>query len=275
MESISLTKQHQTEADQKRQKEVASAGPIPEHIAVIMDGNGRWAERRGSVRIMGHKAGVDSVRDITEASAQLGVRYLTLFAFSTENWGRPGDEVRALFRLLVSTLRKETEILHRNNIRLTTIGQIDRFPSECRREIERAEALTRDNDRMQLILALSYSGRWDITEAVRSIAESVKRSELNPDSIDENVIKARLSTAGIPDPDLIVRTSGEFRVSNFLLWQLAYSELFVSETCWPEFRRDELYRAILSYQKRERRYGKLNGNVRKNLAGNGVKHITS
>lgn len=275
MESFSLTKKNQSEADKKKQAEVQQAGSIPKHIAIIMDGNGRWAQGRGNIRIFGHKAGIDSVRDITEACGQLGVSYLTLYAFSTENWGRPSKEVNALLKILVSTLRKEAENLYKNNIRLFTIGQIERFPEECQQELSEAIDLTRENDRMQLCLALSYSGRWDITEAVKRIAERVKNGEIEPDEINDELIGEHLSTADIPDPDLIIRTSGEFRMSNFLLWQLAYSELYITQTYWPDFRRDELYEAILSFQKRDRRYGKLKNGYSKYTSDQSVKHIIS
>ena len=256
MKNISLTNKEQGSADKEKQADLSGMGELPEHIAIIMDGNGRWAQRRGNMRAFGHKAGVDSVRDITEACAQLGVKYLTLYAFSTENWGRPKKEVNALMRLLVRSLRKEAENLNENNIKLATIGQIDRFPDACRRELTEAAELTKENDRLHLCLALSYSGRWDITEAFKKIAEQVRRNELDPEDIDDQLISAHLSTAEIPDPDLIIRTSGEYRISNFLLWQLAYSELYITETYWPDFRRNELYEAIRAYQKRDRRFGK-------------------
>lgn len=232
-------------------------GHIPEHIAVIMDGNGRWAKSRGGIRLLGHKAGVDSVRDITEACAQLGVRYLTLYAFSTENWNRPTDEVMGLMQILVQSIRSETKKLNKNNIRLLTIGQIDRFPDSCRKELKEAIEITKNNDRLNLCLALSYSGRWDITQAVQKLARKVRSGEIEPDQIDDAMISGELETAAIPDPDLIIRTSGEFRISNFLLWQLAYSELYITNTFWPDFRRKELYEAIRSYQQRERRFGKI------------------
>jgi len=246
-----------------KQEDLAKSGEIPVHVAIIMDGNGRWAKGRGNVRVFGHRAGVESVRDITEACAQLGVRYLTLYAFSTENWGRPSNEVNALIKLLVSTLRSETDKLHENNIKLSTIGQIERFPENCRQELLEAIDLTSQNDRMQLCLALSYSGRWDITEAVKKLAHQVKEGLIDPDEIDDSLISSHLATAAIPDPDLIIRTSGEYRISNFLLWQLAYSELYITDTFWPDFRRSELYEAILSFQRRERRFGKVPGRSRR------------
>ncbi len=257
MKNLTLTNTVQTQEDKDKQCELQKSGEIPEHIAIIMDGNGRWARSKGSIRLHGHKVGVDSVRDITESCAQLGVKYLTLYAFSTENWGRPSAEVRGLMRLLVSSLRKEAENLHENNIRLVTIGQLDRFPEDCRKELQEAIELTQNNDRLQLCLALSYSGRWDITEAVKKIATHVKEGRLDPSLINDQMITDHLSTAEIPDPDLIIRTSGEYRISNFLLWQLAYSELYMTEQFWPDFRREELYKAIRSFQSRDRRFGKL------------------
>ena len=247
--------------DLEIQASLQEIGNIPRHIAVIMDGNGRWAKAKGRMRIFGHQAGVESVRDITEACAQLGVEYLTLYTFSTENWGRPGDEVSALMQILVQSLRKETRRLNENNVRLQAIGQIERFPEVCQNELREAIALTKDNKRLQLNLALSYSGRWDITQAVRKIAERARAGELEPADIDDAMITSELVTAGIPDPDLIIRTSGEMRISNFLLWQLAYSELYITEAFWPDFRRDELYKAIQSYQKRERRFGKVSEQI--------------
>lgn len=258
MKKLTLTNTEQTEADQDKQLELKKSGEIPEHIAIIMDGNGRWARSKGSIRLHGHKVGVDSVRDITESCAQLGVKYLTLYAFSTENWGRPSAEVRGLMRLLVSSLRKEADNLHENNIRLVTIGQTDRFPNDCKKQLKEAIELTEDNTRLQLCLALSYSGRWDITEAVKKIATHVKEGRLDPTLINDQMIADHLSTAEVPDPDLIIRTSGEYRISNFLLWQLAYSELYMTEQFWPDFRRDELYKAINAYQSRDRRFGKIN-----------------
>lgn len=257
MKKFTLTNTEQTKADQEKQLELKKSGEIPEHIAIIMDGNGRWARSKGSIRLHGHKVGVDSVRDITESCAQLGVKYLTLYAFSTENWGRPSAEVRGLMRLLVSSLRKEADNLHENNIKLVTIGQTDRFPDNCKKQLKEAIELTEDNDRLQLCLALSYSGRWDITEAVKKIATHVKEGRLDPSLINDQMIADHLSTAEVPDPDLIIRTSGEYRISNFLLWQLAYSELYITEQFWPDFRRDELYKAINSYQSRDRRFGKI------------------
>jgi undecaprenyl diphosphate synthase len=207
LEKLTLTNTEQTQEDLEKQLELKKSGEVPEHIAIIMDGNGRWARSKGSIRLHGHKVGVDSVRDITESCAQLGVKYLTLYAFSTENWGRPSAEVRGLMRLLVSSLRKEADNLHENNIRLVTIGQTDRFPDDCKKQLKEAIDLTAENDRLQLCLALSYSGRWDITEAVKKIATHVKEGRLDPTLINDQMIADHLSTAEVPDPDLIIRTS--------------------------------------------------------------------
>ena len=270
MKPIQLTNGKQSDQDKTKQAALTRSGEIPEHIAIIMDGNGRWAKRKGNLRIFGHKAGVDSVRDITEACAQLGVKNLTLYAFSTENWKRPATEVNALMKILVSSLRKEADNLNQNNIKLESIGQIDRLPKVCQRELREAKELTKTNTRMQLNLALSYSGRWDITEMVKSVAERVQNGSVDPSEIDEQFISNHLSTSNLPDPELMIRTSGELRISNFLLWQLAYSELYVTDYCWPEFRRDQLYEAIRSYQQRERRFGKTSEQVTP-PNGNGVK----
>ena len=255
MKPVSLTNGEQDKRDKQLQAEIAGAGAIPRHIAIIMDGNGRWAKSKGNKRSSGHKAGVESVRDITEASAQLGVEYLTLYTFSTENWRRPKSEVNTLMHILVNTLRNEADNLNENNIRLTAIGQMDRFPRKCRKKLNEVIELTQHNERLELCLALSYSGRWDIVEAVKRISKEVQQGTLNPDEIDSDLFSTHLSTANMPDPDLIIRTSGEYRISNFLLWQLAYSEFFITKTYWPDFRREELYKAISSFQSRERRFG--------------------
>lgn len=257
MKPLTLTNNAQTDSDKRNQENLVAAGELPCHIAIIMDGNGRWAQTKGNIRIHGHKAGVDSVRDITESCAQLGVEHLTLYAFSTENWNRPSAEINGLMKLLVASLRDEADNLHENNIRFSTIGQIERLPVNCQKKIEEVTELTKNNDRLQLCLALSYSGRWDITEAVKKLSKEVRNGNINPEDIDDSMISSHLSTADIPDPDLIIRTSGEFRISNFLLWQLAYSELYITKTYWPDFRRDELYEAIKSFQKRDRRYGEV------------------
>ncbi len=229
---------------------------LPKHIAVIMDGNGRWAKQRGGLRIFGHQSAITAVRETVEAAAELGVDYLTLYAFSTENWSRPAGEVTALMQLLVSSIRKETATLNKNNIRLQTIGDTASLPASCQKELREAIEITKDNTRMTLVLALSYSGRWDITQAVKKIAAEVEQGNLSADKIEENTIAKYLSTAGMPDPELLIRTSGEQRISNFLLWQMAYTELYITELLWPDFRKEHLYKAILAYQSRERRFGK-------------------
>jgi len=275
LKALTLTNNVQTESDKKLQEKIAESGKIPEHIAIIMDGNGRWAQTKGNIRIFGHKAGVDSVRDITESCAQLGVKHLTLYAFSTENWSRPSIEINGLMKILVQSLKNEAKRLNENNIKFVTIGQIERLPQKCQRQISEVTDLTKDNDRLQLCLALSYSGRWDITEAVKRLSEQVKHGTLDPQDINDDLISCHLSTAEVPDPDLIIRTSGEFRISNFLLWQLAYSELYITETYWPDFRRAELYKAIKSYQQRDRRYGKVKNGYSKSASASVQKEIIS
>lgn len=247
--------QEATGEDRKVQEALRSSGEIPQHIAIIMDGNGRWAKRRGLPRIAGHNEGVESVRDTVEACGQLGVKYLTLYAFSTENWKRPEEEVSLLMRLLLRALRDETDRLHTNNVRIRAIGEIGRLPQEVQNELRDAIAKTKDNTGLTLILALSYSGRWDITQAVKRIAYDLQDNKVHPEDITEQLVRSYLSTGSVPDPDLLIRTSGEFRISNFLLWQLAYTEMYITPKLWPSFRRDELYEAIRSYQKRERRFG--------------------
>lgn len=229
---------------------------LPKHIAIIMDGNGRWAKERGYDRIYGHQNGVVSVRECTETAAEIGIKYLTLYAFSTENWGRPQVEVDALMELLIDTIEKETPTLNKNNIRLLAIGDIDRLPAGAKEKLNRCLADTADNDRMSLVLALSYSSKWEITNAVKQIAEAVKSEQLSLEDINEEMFADYLTTVGIPDPDLIIRTSGEMRISNFLLWQMAYSEFYFTSTHWPDFRKENLYEAIVEYQKRDRRFGK-------------------
>ncbi len=241
--------------DRAVQESLKATGAIPVHIAIIMDGNGRWAERRGKLRVYGHNAGIESVRDTVEASAELGVEYLTLYAFSTENWKRPKHEVSALMQLLIQAIRKETKTLHDNDVRLNAIGDTSALPPSVRDELAEAIELTKNNRRMTLSLALSYSGRWEIMQATRHIAEAVKRGELDPSEITDDVFEKHLVTYGMPHPELLIRTSGEFRISNFLLWQLAYTEIHITDCYWPDFRRDKLYAAILDFQRRERRFG--------------------
>jgi undecaprenyl diphosphate synthase len=239
--------------------EVPSFDPrtLPRHVAVIMDGNGRWAKKKGGIRIMGHQSAIEAVRDTVEGAATIGIEYLTLYAFSTENWKRPQYEVNALMQLLVSTIRKETATLTKNDIRLNAIGDIASLPSSCQRELQEAIAITANNKRMTLNLALSYSGRWEITQAMQRIAAQVAAGKLKPEEVNEQLISDNLSTAGIPDPELLIRTSGEQRISNFLLWQIAYTELYITDLLWPDFRRAHLYQAIQSFQNRERRFGKI------------------
>jgi len=244
-----------TGSDATVQQELKRSGPIPTHIAVIMDGNGRWAKKRSLPRIAGHNEGVESVRDTVEVCGQLGVKCLTLYAFSTENWKRPKDEVSLLMRLLMRALRDETDKLHRNNVRVHAIGDISTLPHEVQDELFDAIKKTRDNTGLNLYLALSYSGRWDITNAIGKLLADAKNGKIVPEDLSESMVSAYLSTASAPDPDLLIRTSGEFRISNFLLWQLAYTEIYISPLYWPDFRRDELYRAVRDFQKRERRFG--------------------
>lgn len=236
---------------------------LPHHIAIIMDGNGRWAKNKGMLRVFGHNNGVKSVREVSEACAELGVKFLTLYAFSTENWNRPKLEVDSLMELLVSTINKETKTLMENNIRLATIGDTASLPEKCRNELERAIQTTSSNTGLTLILALSYSARWDIIHAVKRIAHSIAAGKLNPDDISDNTLNTHLTTAPFPEPELLIRTSGEERLSNFLLWELAYSELYFTPTLWPDFRKEDLYKAILNYQQRERRFGKTSEQLKK------------
>ena len=246
-----------TPADLDVQEQLKAEGPLPRHIAVIMDGNGRWAAERGKPRVFGHRAGVEAVRDTVRACGELGVEYLTLYTFSTENWQRPRPEVDALMQLLVHTTRREVSELLENNVQLNAIGDLDALPEVARRELTDAIEITSVNDGLVLTLAISYSGRWEIVRAARRIAERVSDGEIRTDEIDENVFSASLTTSSMPDPDLLVRTGGELRVSNFLLWQLAYAEIFVTPTFWPDFRRDALYAAIRSFHDRERRFGRV------------------
>ena len=237
-------------------KEHIDPTKLPQHIAVIMDGNGRWAKKKGALRIFGHRNAVDAVREVTEGCGELGIKYLTLYAFSTENWNRPKAEIDGLMELLVNTLKQEIKRLNENGVKLKTIGDINQLPKSCQENLSWAIDKTKDNKGLTLILALSYSGRWEITQAVREIARQVKSGNLQPESINEQSFENFLTTSGIPDPELLIRTSGELRVSNFLLWQIAYTELFITPTLWPDFRKETLYEAILSYQQRERRFGK-------------------
>jgi undecaprenyl diphosphate synthase len=234
---------------------------LPKHVAVIMDGNGRWAKQRGKLRTFGHNKGVTAVRETVESAAEIGIEHLTLYAFSTENWNRPKFEINALMTLLVKTINKETKTLTDNNIRLNAIGDLQSLPKSCLKELNEAIEKTKDNTRMTLTLALSYSSKWEITEAIKTIANNVKTGKLKVEDIDESTIDKHLCTLNIPDPELLIRTSGEHRISNFLLWQIAYTELYFTDKLWPDFDRKDFERAIIDYQGRERRFGKISEQV--------------
>ncbi len=234
---------------------------LPRHVAVIMDGNGRWAKEQGQDRLYGHSHGVESVRNVTEGAAELGIEYLTLYAFSTENWDRPQPEVAGLMMLLVDTLRKEIITLNKNNIRLHVIGDIEMLPRETQTELEEAIKETAGNTGLNLVIALSYSSRWEIIRAVKGIAEDVKEGKLDPESLTQQQFAQYLCTKDIPDPELMIRTSGEHRISNFLLYQLAYAELYFTDVYWPDFRKEDLIEALLNYQNRERRFGKISEQI--------------
>lgn len=239
---------------------------LPRHIAIIMDGNGRWAKQHGKVRTFGHQSGVQAVKDTVESAAELGVEVLTLYAFSTENWNRPRLEVDALMHLLVQNINKETPTLMKNNIRLATIGDMNALPKGVVKNLKATIDKTAANNRMTLVLALSYSSRWEITAAVKKIAEEVSQGKIQPADISEDTISHHLNTSNWPDPELMIRTSGEYRISNYLLWQLAYAELYFTPKLWPDFRREDLYDAILDFQKRERRFGKTSEQLKSNHA---------
>jgi undecaprenyl diphosphate synthase len=234
---------------------------LPSHVAIIMDGNGRWARQRGLDRIFGHQQGVNAVREVIETAAELGIGFLTLYAFSNENWGRPDEEVSALMGIMIQSLSNETETLLKNNIRLKAIGDMDRLADDVRERLFETIKLTSVSTGLNLIIALSYSSRWEITVAARKISTAVKNGILNPESITEEDFEKYLNTNGIPDPELMIRTSGELRISNFLLWQVAYAEFYFTETLWPDFGKDDFYNAIIDFQKRERRFGKTSEQV--------------
>jgi len=234
---------------------------LPSHVAIIMDGNGRWALQRGLDRIFGHQQGVNALREVIEAAAEIGIKYLTCYAFSTENWGRPDEEVSGLMGIMVQSLSKETDTLINNNIRLRAIGDVDRLAENVRNRLNETIKQTSVSTGLNLVVALSYSSRWEITEATRKISSDVKNGILSPEKITENDFEKYLSTNGIPDPELMIRTSGELRISNFLLWQLAYTELYFTEKLWPDFGKDDFYNAIIDFQKRERRFGKTSEQV--------------
>jgi len=234
---------------------------LPSHVAIIMDGNGRWARQRSLDRILGHQQGVNALREVIEAAAEIGIKYLTCYAFSTENWGRPDEEVSALMGIMVQSLSKETDTLTKNNIRLIAIGDVERLADDVRNRLNETIDLTSVSTGLNLVVALSYSSRWEITEAARRISSDVKKGILLPEKITEDDFEKYLTTSGIPDPELMIRTSGELRISNFLLWQLAYSELYFTEKLWPDFGKDDFYTAIIDFQKRERRFGKTSEQV--------------
>jgi undecaprenyl diphosphate synthase len=237
-------------------KDKINLSKLPRHIAIIMDGNGRWAQEKGHDRLFGHFHGVESVRNIVEGCAELGIGYLTLYAFSTENWDRPADEVTGLMELLVDTIKQEVTTLNKNNIRLHVIGGIDMLPGNAKKELADAVNETAKNTGLNLVMALSYSSRWEITNAIKQIAKDIETKKLSANDISEATFSNYLCTAGMPDPELMIRTSGEYRISNFLLYQLAYAELYFTNTLWPDFRKENLYEAIIDYQSRERRFGK-------------------
>ncbi len=242
-------------------EELKAKGNLPRHIAVIMDGNGRWAKKRGLPRVAGHREGVKSVRDVVEGCGELGIEILTLYTFSTENWRRPEDEVSALMFLLIKTLKKEIEDLITKNVRLMAIGDLSRMPPDVQEELTAGIRATAKNKGLVLNLALNYGAREEILKAVKEIAEASKSGRLNPDDINPDTLEKRLYTAGLPDPDLLIRTSGEFRISNFLLWQMAYTEIYITGVLWPDFRRAHLFEAVRDYQKRERRFGKVSEQI--------------
>jgi len=244
---------------------------LPRHIAIIMDGNGRWAREQGQDRLFGHFHGVESVRNIVEGCAELGIEYLTLYAFSTENWDRPEYEVVGLMELLVNTIRDEVGTLNKNNIRLHVIGDMSMLPDYAKKELDEALQITKKNTGLNLVMALSYSGRWELMNAVKNIAHEVKEGKLQVEAIDQDTLQKFLCTSDFPDPELMIRTSGEYRISNFLLYQLAYAELYFTGVRWPDFRKENLYEAIVDYQSRERRFGKTSEQLKKKSTGEEVK----
>ena len=244
-------------------KEQLTTDRLPEHVAIIMDGNGRWAKKQGLARVFGHQKGVETVHEITTAAAELGLKYLTLYTFSTENWNRPQEEVDAIMTLLVETIAKERPTLMTNNVRLLTVGDTDHLPADARKTYLQLIEDTAGNTGLSLVLALSYSSRWEITEATKRIARKIENGELKAEDITEQTLTDNMTTAAIPDPDLLIRTSGEYRISNFLLWQLAYSEMYFTDCYWPEFTREEFYKALVDYAQRERRFGKTSEQIQK------------
>jgi undecaprenyl diphosphate synthase len=252
---------------QKKLEEIKQNDRLPNHIAIIMDGNGRWAKMRGLPRVAGHRQGIETVRKIVKACAELDIKYLTLYTFSTENWRRPKEEVSTLMRLIVNSLRKETDDLHKNNVKLNVIGDISSLPEKVVEELKESIEKTRFNSKLILTLALSYSGRWEILNAIKNICGYVSEKNINAQdyiaSLDEKEFSKFLSTNHMPDPDLLIRSGGEFRISNFLLWQIAYSEIYIDDTLWPDYNENNLYDAILDYQKRERRFGMVSEQIKK------------
>ncbi len=244
-----------SDSEKEIHTQIVDSGKLPKHIAIIMDGNGRWAQNKSLQRISGHKQGIESVRDIVKASSNLGVKYLTLYAFSIENWSRPSAEVNGLMTLLEQYLKNEVDELHKNNVRLHTIGKTNSLPKKVQKLLIESIEKTKENDGLNLVLALSYGGRWDIVRTMQIIAMDVRRGKLSPEDISEDLITKRLQTADFPEPDLMIRTSGEHRISNFLLWEMAYTELYIVEKLWPEFKKNDLYEALLNYTSRERRFG--------------------
>ncbi len=251
-----------TQQELERLESLKTKGSIPRHIAIIMDGNGRWAKQKGLPRVAGHRRGVETVRLVVELCAKLDVKYLTLYTFSTENWKRPKDEVSTLMRLIVKSLQNETDELHANNVKLTTIGDVSHLPDLVVNELKQATEKTKDNTGLVLNLALSYSGRWEILEAIKKIASEAKEGKIEIEQIDEKLVSSKLQTAGMPDPDLMIRSGGEMRVSNYLLWQIAYSEIYVTKTLWPDFKANDLLLAVEDYQSRERRFGLISEQVK-------------
>ncbi|MEX0987303.1 MAG: isoprenyl transferase [Bacteroidales bacterium] len=241
---------------------------LPRHIAIIMDGNGRWAQSRGNMRVFGHQNGVESVRQVVEAAGELGVEHLTLYAFSTENWNRPRAEIDALMGLMVTSIQNETEKLNKNNVKLTAIGELDDLPQNVRKQLQSAIDYTAGNTGLNLIIALSYSGRWELVSVVKRMIGDVKNGKLDPENIDTCILETYLNTYTIPDPELLIRTSGERRISNFMLWQLAYTELYFTPVLWPDFRKKDLYEAIIDYQRRDRRFGRVKDQTRKETVNN-------
>lgn len=230
---------------------------IPKHVAIIMDGNGRWAKKQGQERLFGHSIGVDSVRETLQAAKKIGIKYVTFYAFSTENWGRPQDEVEGLMNLMVRTIANEVPVMNENGAKLWTIGDVNGLPEDCQEELRIAKEETANNDTINMVLALNYSSRWEITHAIQKIAKKVENGELAAEQIDEQIISQEMETAHIPDPELLIRTSGEQRLSNFLLWQVAYTEFYFTDVLWPDFRENDLYKAVLDFQTRERRFGQV------------------